>query len=314
MVDNKKDIPVFVVNGFLDSGKTSFIQNAIVGDPKMGDERVLIICCEEGELEYDSLSDNVFVHVIDEKEEVVGDVLFKLDEKHKPTYVIIEFNGMWGMQTLYGTPKPDSWRLVDQITVINAETLEGYFANMKSIFADMLRSSTTVFVNRCTREDNFKLYRDNIKRCAPRAEILYLSDEEGVMDIMLEEDLPYSLNDKVISLNDDSFVVWYIDMTDNPDRYIGRTVEYAAQVVRPGYFRNGYFLAGNMVMTCCEDDMQFFGFLCKCDAATGIEDGDYVRVRAEVRYEYSPEYGEKVPVLYAKRVTPVQMPKKKNIE
>ncbi|MBQ9984787.1 MAG: GTPase [Oscillospiraceae bacterium] len=308
---DKRNVPVFVVNGFLDGGKTTFVKTALIGDPKMEKERVLIICCEEGENEYEDLPGNIHVHIVEEKEELIGDVLFRLDEKFNPTYVIIEYNGMWGMQQLYSTPKPDSWRLVDQITVIDSTTLESYFANMKSIFADMLRSSTTVFVNRCTREDDFRMYKDNIKRCAPRAELMYLSDEEGIMDITLEEDLPYSLNDKVIKLDGDSFVVWYIDMNDNIDRYIGKVVEYSAQVVRPGYLRKGLFFAGNMVMTCCEDDMQFLGFLCKNDSATGISEGDYVRVRAEVAYEFVPEYGEEAPVLYAKRVTPVANPKKK---
>lgn len=306
----EKKVPVFVINGFLEGGKTTFIQNAIIRDPKMEKERVVIVVCEEGETEFDNLPDNIHIHVIDDKEDIRSDVFGKLNEKYKPTMVIFEYNGVWGMQTLYQTPMPKAWRLVDQITVIDATTFESYFNNMKSIFADMLKSSTTVVMNRCTRQDDFKFYKDSIKRTNPQADIMYVNDEEGIMDIMLEEDLPYNLNDDVIKLDKEGYIVWYIDMMDNPARYEGKVVEYVAQAARPDYFRKGYFLAGNMVMTCCEDDMQFLGFVCKYDNAESIEEGGYVRVRGEIRHEFSPEYEEEGPVIYLKSAVPVAKPKK----
>lgn len=307
---NRK-VPVFIINGFLESGKTTFIKNAIIKDPKMKREKVLLVVCEEGEAEYENLPDNMKVHVIENKEDVRSDVFGKINEKYKPTFVIIEYNGVWGMQTLYQTPMPKTWGLADQMTIVDATTFESYFNNMKSIFADMLRSSTSVIMNRCTRQDDFKMYKDSIKRTSPQAEIMYVSDDEGIMDIMLEEDLPYDLNDSVIVLDKDSYVTWYIDMIDNPDRYEGKVVEYVAQAARPDYFRDGYFLTGNMVMTCCEDDMQFLGFVCKYDKAAMVEEGGYVRVRAEIHTEHAPEYDEEEgPVLHAISVAPVARPKK----
>lgn len=306
-----KKVPVFIINGFLESGKTTFIKNAIIKDPKMQKEKVLVIACEEGEVEYENLPDNMKVHVIDDKEDVRSDVFGKLNEKYKPTFVVIEYNSVWGMQTLYQTPMPKSWGLADQMTIIDATTFESYFNNMKSIFADMLRSSTSVIMNRCTRDDNFKMYKDNIKRTSPQTEIMYVSDTEGIMDIMLEEDLPYKLTDAVIVLDKDTYVTWYIDMIDNPERYEGKVVEYVAQAAKPDYFRKGYFLTGNMVMTCCEDDMQFLGFVCKYDKADMIEEGGYVRVRAEIHTEEAPEYDEeRGPVLHALSASPVARPKK----
>ncbi len=306
----KREVSVFVINGFLEGGKTTFIKEAIIGDPGMKKERVVIVCCEEGEIEYESLPSNIHVVTLEDKEQLTRDVFFKIDEQYKPTYVIIEYNSIWGMETLYSTPKPEEWKLVDQLTVIDGTTFEQYFTNMKNIFVDMLRTATNVIVNRCTRDDDFRFYKNNIRRCAPQANIMYVSDEEGIMDIMLEEDLPYNLNDPVISLDDDSFVIWYIDMLDNPQRYLGKTVQYVAMVRKRDYYRAGYFMAGNMVMTCCEDDMQYMGFLCKSEKSTAIGHGDYVRVRGEVRYEYAPEYGEEGPVLYAKKVIPIQNPQK----
>jgi len=307
---NGMKAPVFLINGFLESGKTTFIREALERDPKLMFQKVMLICCEEGEEEYEPLS---FVqhYFVENKEDFTSELLSKLEKKYAPTYIIIEYNGVWGMDTFYNVKLPDSWIMMSQFTVIDAETFESYFSNMKSLFADMLRSSDRVYMNRCTREDNFKFFKDSIKSCSPAAEILYLNDEEGPLDITLEEDLPYDLNSDLISLNDDTYITWYIDMMDNVGRYVGKNVEYVAIAGKPDYFRDGYFLAGNMVMTCCEDDMEFFGFVCKYDNAEQIKTGAKIKVRGEIHYEYAQEYEKEGPVIYVTKTTSMQGAKKK---
>ena len=55
------DIPVYLVAGFLDSGKTSFI-NGILEDGFAREDKTLLICCEEGDEEYEKKAlDNVTV-------------------------------------------------------------------------------------------------------------------------------------------------------------------------------------------------------------------------------------------------------------
>lgn len=306
----ERPVPVFIINGFLESGKTTFIRTAIIDDPKMKKDKLLIIVCEEGETEYENLPDNVVVHTIDDKDGIAADVFAKLKEKYRPTCVIIEYNSIWGMQTLYDTKLPKGWRAADQMTIVDGLTFAAYYANMKGIFADMLRQSGSVIVNRCKRTDDFRLYKNNIKMANPQAEIMYVSDDEGILDIMLEEDLPYNLDDPVIELDKDTFMIWYIDMVDNTDRYVGKTVEYVAQVAKPDYFRDDFFFPGNSVMTCCANDMQFLGFICQYDKAASLKEGGYVRVRAVVKKEFAPEYDEEGPVLYAKSVAPIAKPRR----
>ena len=307
-------VPVFVINGFLESGKTTFIINGVLRDPNMQRERVLIVACEEGEIDYDLLPENIFVHMVDEKEELEGNLFALLYEKYKPTCVVIEYNGVWGMQALYSSVMPSEWALAQQFTIIDATTFEGYFSNMKSIFADMLRNSSKVLMNRCTREDDFKFYKDSIKSCSPRADIAYMSDEEGLMDILFEEDLPYDINADVISVGKDDYLIWYIDTLDNMERYLGKTVEYTGVVAKPDYFREGCFVVGNEVMTCCEDDMQFLGFVCKYDKAEFLKEGNTVKIQCEVHCEYAEEYESEGPVLYITKATSMtakSAPKKK---
>ena len=308
---NYKHIPVFVINGFLESGKTTFIYNAFIKDENILNERVALICCEEGEEEYADLPDNIRLYAVDDKDELTPEFLSDIKNDYKPTIVFIEYNGMWGMQKIYETKMPSPWRVVEQVTVIDSTTFSGYFANMKSVFADMMRSSTTVFVNRCTRQDDFKFYKNSIKNCAPHAEIIYLSDDEGPLQITLEEELPYDVDADVIEISRDNYMTWYIDMLDNPTRYIGKTVEYTGQIAKPDYFRDECFVAGNMVMTCCEDDMQFLGFLCKYDKATFLKEAALVRIRGKVGSEYAQEYESEGPVIYVEKTTTLPNPSAK---
>lgn len=310
-MQGERRVPVFVINGFLESGKTTFIREAILRDPNMESERVLVISCEEGETEYEPLPSNIHVHVVGEQEDLTFELLLELRKKYRPTYVIIEYNGVWGMDGLYDTAIPDTWGVAAQFTIIDAETFEVYFANMKSLFADMLRMSSRVFINRCTREDDFKFYRDSVKSCSPRAELIYINDDEGPLNITLEDELPYDLNSDVIQINPDSYMTWYVDMLDYPERYEGACVEFEAEVAKDAEVREGCFVAGNMVMTCCEDDLQFWGLVCRYEKAAQLKAGARVKIRGDVYYEFVPEYGEEEPVLHVARVTTMQSQGKK---
>ena len=47
------EVPVYLITGFLESGKTTFLQG-VLGDPDFSQgERTLLIVCEEGIEEYD---------------------------------------------------------------------------------------------------------------------------------------------------------------------------------------------------------------------------------------------------------------------
>ena len=68
-------IPVYAFTGFLESGKTKFIQETLE-DPRFnGGERTLLLVCEEGEEEYDPTSyphDCVYQEVIDDLDDLCG--------------------------------------------------------------------------------------------------------------------------------------------------------------------------------------------------------------------------------------------------
>ena len=65
-----QQIPVYSFTGFLDSGKTKFIQETLEDERFNAGERTLVLVCEEGEEEYDFSTyphQNVYLEVIDQQ-------------------------------------------------------------------------------------------------------------------------------------------------------------------------------------------------------------------------------------------------------
>ena len=305
-------IPVFMINGFLESGKSEFISYTI-GQPYFATRgRTLLIVCEEGEVEYDakllkkSRTDMV---LIEEKEDFSVANLMELEKKYKPERIIIEYNGMWNYKELQ---LPIHWQIEQQITTIDASTFAMYYTNMKSLLAEMVRKSEMIIFNRCDGIEDLSNFKRNMKAVNPQAEIIF-EDANGEINEILEEDLPFDINAPVIELNDMGFGVWYIDMMENIGRYLGKTVEFTAMVYKPDKFPKGYFVPGRMAMTCCADDMAFLGYACKFDGAEELKQKEWVKVRATVNLEKFAGYKGDGPVLHAVSVTKTEKPKEEVI-
>ena len=305
-------IPVFMINGFLESGKSEFISYTI-GQPYFATRgRTLLIVCEEGEVEYDakllkkSRTDMV---LIEEKEDFSVSNLMDLEKKYKPERLIIEYNGMWNYKELQ---LPIHWQIEQQITTIDASTFAMYYTNMKSLLAEMVRKSEMIIFNRCDGIEDLSNFKRNMKAVNPQAEIIF-EDANGEINEILEEDLPFDINAPVIELNDMGFGVWYIDMMENIGRYLGKTVEFTAMVYKPDKFPKGYFVPGRMAMTCCADDMAFLGYACKFDGADELKQKEWVKVCATVNLEKFAGYKGDGPVLHAVSVTKTEKPKEEVI-
>ena len=48
-----QEIPVYLVSGFMDSGKTTLIEDTLYNQGFAEEGRTLLICCEDGDVEYD---------------------------------------------------------------------------------------------------------------------------------------------------------------------------------------------------------------------------------------------------------------------
>lgn len=298
---------VFVINGFLDCGKTQFI-NYTLSQPYFRTKgTTLLLVCEEGEEEYDERllkATNTVMVVAENESEIAPDKLTELDKKYKPSRVVIEYNGTWNYKNF---KLPFMWKLEQQITLIDASTFELYYTNMRSLLSEMMRKSELIIFNRCDNiTDKLPGFKRNVKALNQQAEIVF-EDKDGEVNATLEEELPYDVSKDTIDLNDSTYGIWYLDALDNLDRYIGKTVSYVASALVPGDFAKGYFVPGRAIMTCCAEDIQFLGFACKYDGE--VKDHSWVKVTAKVSREYFEGYRDEGPVLIATSVEPVKAPK-----
>lgn len=301
-------IPVYIINGFLDSGKTEFITYTLTQPYFQADTRTLVIVCEEGENAYEEkllAQNNVSIEYLEEEAELTAKTLLELEKKHKAKRVIIEWNGMWNMKDL---KLPWHWKVEQQVTCICGQTFSIYFNNMKSLLSEMIRKSELIVLNRCDGVNNLTTYKRNLMAINQKAEIIF-EDKNGEINVVLDEDLPYNLESDLLSLNDFGYGIWYIDMLDNPDRYIGKTVEFIANVLIPEKFPKGYFVPGRVAMTCCADDMTFLGFACQYEGSSELTQKEWVKVRATVHREFFADYNGEGPVLHAVSVEKTTEPK-----
>lgn len=304
--------PVYVINGFLESGKTEFITYTLAQPYFQVRGKTLVLLCEEGEIEYDDTllkKARAVVEVIEDEEDFTPAHLIELEKKHKPERIIIEYNGMWNYKDM---KLPWHWSIDQQITTINAATFPMYYTNMKSLLAEMLRKSEMIIFNRCDGIKDLSSYKRNVKAINQKAEIIF-EDANGEINEMMEEELPYDIKADVIELDNMGYAIWYLDALDHLERYIGKKVRFTANVLKPQSFPSDYFVPGRMAMTCCADDMAFLGFACQYDKAASLEQKQWVKVTVEVREEYFADYNGNGPVLHAVSVESTKAPKEEII-
>ena len=301
--------PVYVINGFLDSGKSSFIAYTI-GQPYFQIQgTTLLILCEEGEGEdRESLlkESGTVVEKIEDLEDFTPSRLMEFEKKYRPERVLIEWNGMWDFRQF---KIPNAWRLEQQITTIDASVFNMYFTNMRSLVAEQLRNSELIMFNRCDDVDEKQLvsFKRNVKAINQKADLVF-EDSEGEIDMTTEEDLPFDIHQDPIPLEGLDYGIWYIDAMEHPDRYVGKNITYTGMVMRPGDFPAGYFVPGRMAMTCCANDMSFLGYACRYKDASKLRERQWVKVTANIKKEEFGPYDGPGVILDAVEVVPAPQP------
>ena len=297
-------VMVYLMTGFLDSGKSNFLKFTLTQEYFQIQGRTLLLLCEEGEEDYDAQTLSTYgvqILRVEEQEELTEAFLEELEERFHPERVVVEYNGMWKVSDFEALRLPEGWGITQKLTMVNAETFGVYMANLKPLFVEMVRGAELVLFNRCHDRKPLPGYRRSVKVVSPQSEVIF-EDEEGEIGDIFEGEMPYDLDAPVVRIADEDYGIWYVDMMDNPDRYRGKVVEIRARAVKPKNFPPEYFVPGRMAMTCCAEDTTMIGYLCKSDQAPEIASGDWVRVRAKVGYRKVSIYRGIGPVLYASSV------------
>lgn len=309
MAQEQYQIPIFLINGQLDSGKTRFITETIEMGQFAEAQNKLLIVCEEGEEEYDAqmLKENGVDMEVLQKEEFTTEKLKELDKKYDPWLVIVEYNGMWEPQLIADVAKPFGWQIYQSITMFDATSFNLQWANMKSILAESVKNVDLVVFNRCKSSMQLGNYRRSIKALNPAVQIVF-EDEKGEM-MSIAEQLPYDIHADVIEIDDCDYGIWYMDVSERPDVYKNKTVQFKGQVLKNKYFKDKNFVPGRKVMTCCADDTQFVGYISFYDNIASLENKQWVTVTATVQFEFQMAYKKKGPVLYVSKIVEAEAPK-----
>ena len=295
------EIPVYVFTGFLDSGKTKFIQETLEDSRFNDGERTLILLFEEGEEEYDFSTypaQNVYLEVLDQ-ETVTTRQMADLAKKYKAQRVVAELNGMQQVGDLY-MRFPEDWVVAQEVMFADASTFMAYNSNMRNLVMDKLVGAQMVVFNRLEKGcDTMPLHK--IARAANRKiDILYDYTDGTTQFDDVEDPLPFDINAPVIELKDEDYALWYRDCTEEPAKYDGKTVKFKAQVAMLRRDKDGMFAPGRFVMTCCVDDIQFCGIPCRYKQAKELESRSWVMVTAKISAEKHKLYkGDIGPVLTA---------------
>ena len=305
-----RDIPVYLFTGFLESGKSTCIQEVLEEGNFSDGLRTLFLITEEGEKEVDEAlmrQNRVTPVVIEEEENLTEYDCNKLVKKYKPDRIVIEVNGMWDMAKLLNETLPENWTVVQTFTTVNAETYEVYVNNMKSLMMAHFQMSDLVIFNRCTQDMNKPSMRRSVKAINRGTQVIFEA-ADGSVESNIDEELPYDVNAHVIELEDDDFGLWYLDASEHPDKYVDKKIIFKGQVYRNRTFPADAFVPARAAMTCCADDIAKIGFICHYPEADRFATDSWVKVTVEVRPEYSRRQDALVPMLYADKVEAAEPP------
>ena len=310
----RKDIPVYLFLGFLESGKTRFIQETME-DPKFDSgDKTLLLVCEEGEEEYalDRFAfGGVTVEVLESQEQLNPEYLEQLIQRTGAGRVVVEYNGMWLTQQL-AQAMPDNWVVYQTIATADASTFRMYFDNMRQLFLDKFSQSELLIVNRAEAVNNpqdKEFIHKAVRQASRRCDIAYEYTDGSVEYDQIPDELPFDLEAPVVEIEDEDYGIWFLDASEDPEKYAGKTVRFTAQVCQTPKVGQNQFVPGRFAMTCCADDIQFVGFPCKYDEAKKLAQRSWIKITAKVRVQFHPLFGGKGPVLTALEVestTPLQ--------
>ena len=300
-----QQIPVYVFTGFLDSGKTKFIQETLE-DPRFNDgERTLLLVFEEGEEEYDFSTyphQNVYMEVLNQQT-VTTKELQALSKKYKAQRVVAELNGMQLVGDIYSR-FPEEWVVAQEVMFADTTTFMTYNANMRNLVMDKLVGAQMVVFNRLQPGADTLEFHKVARAANRRIDILYDYMDGTTSFDELVDPLPFDINADIIEIKDEDYALWYRDITEEPEKYDGKTVYFKGQVALLRRDKNGLFAPGRFVMTCSADDIEFCGIPCRYEKAKTLETRSWVMVKAKISAEKHILYkGDLGPVLTAIEVT-----------
>ncbi len=306
------EIPVYLFTGFLESGKTKFIQETLTEQNLNDDENAntLLIVCEEGIEEYDPssfFSQNVFCETVENESDLTPELLESLRSKHNATLVLIEYNGMWQLGSLYSN-LPEEWYIYQELFICDSTTADSYNKNMRSLVVDKLSSADLVAFNRVTPDTDRMPLHKIVRGVSRNVRILYDMVDGSLEYDNIEDPLPFDINAETVKIGDRDFAYWYRDLAEDMQKYDGKKISFKGMVFKDAAVPKGSFVCGRHVMTCCAEDIQYIGIACKWRNSESLKTYQWVEITGRIAIERHKVYEGPGPVIKISSVTPAEAP------
>ena len=305
------ETPVYLFLGFLDSGKTKFIQETLE-DPRFSNgEKTLLLVTEEGEEEYETMkfanAENVDLVVLDDKAQLTEEYLSQLQLQYGSNRIVVEYNGTWMLEDFFNA-MPEGWMVNQIMTFFDANTFINYNANMRQFTYDKIQDTQLVVFNRFSEGMDKMQFHKIVRGISRRCDIVYehINGKADFDDI--EDPLPFDINAPVIQIEDRDYAFFYRDLTENLEAYIGKTVKFRGLVATDKRLSPQDIVVGRHVMTCCADDIQYLGLACVLPQVMDLQTRDWINITAKITFQKHRIYKGKGPVLVAERVIICEQP------
>ena len=293
-------IPIYLCLGFLESGKTKFIQETLEDKRFNKGEKTLLLICEEGLEEYDISrmpKKNIITHVIDDKSEFTMENFTKILKDSGAERIVLEYNGMWLMDDLFKA-MPDDTTIAQIMYFVDATTFANYNANMRSLVVDKLNSAEMVVFNRFEEKYDPQEFHKIVRGVSRKAEIVYEYTDGRVAYDDIEDPLPFDVEADEITIEDKDFALWYRDIMDEPMKYDGKVMTFKALTAKNNKFPVNTFAVGRHIMTCCVEDIQYCWLVAQYESDNAPVNKDWITVTGKISVQKHKLYRGKGPVLY----------------
>lgn len=293
-------IPVFIINGFLDSGKTTFINTIIMSDGFYKTGNTLLIAYEDGEMPYNEkfLKEKFNTTVFMTTGSIGDEKLEQLITTNQISRIIIENNVMLEEELF----KINNLEISQVVTIIDSNSFEMFYTNLRTKIAEMIRTANIVIFNRIDEKMQKLLsYKRTLSLLNNQADYIFQNSKGELIETLTDE-LPYDLETDIIEIKDENYNVFFFDSFDNKERYINKIVSLNAM----SYVKDEVVL-GRLAMPCCEDDVMLLGFISKIQGE--MQNNNWYNIVAIVEYEKITDVEEPVlKVLEYKKIEKIKDP------
>ena len=275
-------IPIYLFLGFLEGGKTTFIQKTLANERFGNGENILLLVCEEGSEDYDFSQlkhNNVTLHVIEDKTELDEQSLSRLSDECEADRIVIEYNGMWHLTDLL-LNKPESWKVFQTVLVV-----------------DKVNVCDVVIFNRYVNKADVNELHKIVRSVNRRAEIYYEADNGMMIADDIEDPLPYDIDADTILIKDEDYAIWYSDIMNEAKKYNGKNIKFKAMITSRPELPNNVFAVGRYIMTCCEADMKFCWFVALCNRYYPLQGEKWVSLTVEITVQHHEAENIDIPLL-----------------